>query len=226
MPVFQLDENILFPPPELAEPNGLLAIGGDLSVQRLLNAYQQGIFPWYSDGEPILWWSPSPRLVLLPGEFHLPKRLARTIRQNKFCVRFNHAFDQVIHNCAEIRTDKGENTWITSDMVKAYKELHRLGFAHSIECWYDDKLVGGLYGVCLDSVYFGESMFSHMRDASKVALFALVQLSIKREIKIIDCQVTTRHLLQFGSKEVSGETFQKLLKDNIENILPQKKWRL
>ncbi len=226
MPVFQLPDEIIFPDPQFSEPDGLLAIGGDLSAARLLVAYQQGIFPWYSEGDPVLWWSPAPRLVLLPEEFHLPKRLARTIRKNIFELRADTAFSEVVAFCASVRKDSGEGTWITEEMRKAYIHLHQLGFAHSLECWYKGELAGGLYGVCLDRVFFGESMFSRKTDASKVALVGLIQYSEQVGIRAIDCQMTTPHLLRFGGREVSREEFHELLERFIQQVAPQKMWKL
>ncbi len=226
MPVFQLPHDIIFPLPEHAEPDGLLAVGGDLSPARLLAAYCQGIFPWYSEGEPILWWSPAPRLVLYPGEFHLPRRLARTMRRNVFSVSADTAFREVMENCARVRTESGEGTWITAEMLAAYCRLHEIGFAHSIECWHQGRLAGGLYGVCLDRVFFGESMFTRVRDASKVALARLVEHARATGIGMIDCQMTTDHLLRFGAREVDRQRFQDELQDLIREIRPQKKWRL
>ncbi|NIA04734.1 MAG: leucyl/phenylalanyl-tRNA--protein transferase [Proteobacteria bacterium] len=226
MPVFQLNTDITFPAPDLAEPNGLLAIGGDLSAPRLLEAYRRGIFPWYGEGEPLLWWSPAPRLVLFPDEFHLPKRLARTIRQQLFTITTDTSFAEIIKSCAQTRKQKGEETWITEEMQQAYSRLHELGFAHSIECRYEGKIVGGLYGVALGQVFFGESMFSRKRDSSKVALSALVSHALKTSIKLIDCQMTTEHLLGFGAREISREYLQKLLHRYATKTMPQKKWRL
>jgi leucyl/phenylalanyl-tRNA--protein transferase len=226
MPVFRLPNEIIFPDPLFAEPDGLLAVGGDLSVPRLLAAYQQGIFPWYSEGEPILWWSPAPRLVLLPEEFHLPRRLARTIRKKIFDVRADTAFAEVIASCAALRLESGEGTWITEDMQKAYIRLHELGFAHSVECWSEERLVGGLYGVCLDRMFFGESMFSRRSDASKVALAALVQYAGQAGIRAVDCQMTTAHLLRFGAREMNRHEFHELLEQFIQVIEPQARWRL
>ena len=226
MPVFQLTDDILFPMPELAEPDGLLAVGGDLSPARLITAYRQGIFPWYSDGEPIRWWSPVPRLVLFPEQFHLPRRLARTIRKGIFRVTADTAFAEVISSCGSLRRESGEGTWITEDMKDAYILLHDLGFAHSIECWFEGELAGGLYGVCLDRVFFGESMFSRRRDASKVALASLVQYADETGIRAVDCQMSTAHLLRFGSRELEREEFQEILEQFIQNITAQQKWRL
>lgn len=226
MPVFQLPREIVFPAPELAEPDGLLAIGGDLSPARLLAAYQQGIFPWYSEGEPLLWWSPVPRLVLLPEEFHLPKRLARTIRKEIFQVTADTAFAEVITSCGTVRRDIGQGTWITEEMRQAYTTLHKRGFAHSVECRFAGELVGGLYGICLDQVFFGESMFSRRSDASKVALAALVGHAEQLGIRLIDCQMTTAHLLRFGSRKIEREEFQKLLDRFIRKISPGEQWKL
>lgn len=226
MPIFRLPEEIIFPDSQLAEPDGLLAVGGDLVPARILAAYQRGIFPWYSEGEPILWWYPAPRLVLFPENFHLPKRLARTIRKNIFDVRADTAFAQVIAACASIRQAAGEGTWITEEMRNAYISLHELGFAHSLESWHEGELVGGLYGVCLDRVFFGESMFSSRNDASKVALAALIHNAEHLNIRAVDCQMTTAHLLRFGSREISREEFDELLEQFIQRIMPQKPWRL
>lgn len=226
MPVFRLNRELVFPPPELAEPDGLLAVGGDLSPERLLAAYQQGIFPWYSGEEPILWWSLSPRLVLFPEEFHLPRSLARTIKRGVYQVSADTAFAEVIAACAAVRQESG--TWINQDMQAAYIRLHELGFAHSVECRFEGKLVGGLYGVCLDKMFFGESMFSLRADASKVALAALVSHARNRNsgIAAIDCQMTTAHMLRFGSRELDRQAFQELLEQLVQRIQPQPRWRL
>ncbi|MGI6655987.1 MAG: leucyl/phenylalanyl-tRNA--protein transferase [Desulfobulbus sp.] len=226
MPPFLLSRRLVFPPPELADPDGLLAIGGDLSPTRLILAYSQGIFPWFSEGDPILWWTPSPRLILIPAEFHLPRRLARTIRGGRFAISADTAFAQVIAGCAAAPGRGPDNTWITPAMQQAYIRLHTLGFAHSIECRQDGQLVGGLYGVCLDRVFFGESMFSLVRDASKVALAALVQEALARKIALIDCQVSSNHLLGFGAREVSRAHFQSLLAAHIDDCRPQPPWRI
>lgn len=226
MPVFQLTNDIIFPAPDFAEPDGLLAIGGDLSAPRLITAYRQGIFPWYSEGDPILWWSPAPRLVLLPEQFHLPRRLARTIRKQIFQVSADTAFAEVISSCGSLRKESGEGTWITEEMKNAYIHLFELGFAHSVECWFEGQLAGGLYGVCLDRVFFGESMFSRKTDASKIGLATLVRYAQEIGIRAIDCQMSTAHLLRFGSREIEREEFQEILERFIQTIVPQKKWRL
>jgi len=226
MPVFQLPREILFPDPAFAEPDGLLAVGGDLSSERLIEAYSLGIFPWYSEGEPLLWWSPAPRLVLRPDEFHLPRRLARTIRKKKFTVTADTAFSKIIRECGQSRIRSGEGTWITGEMEAAYNRLHREGLAHSIECWSGDSLAGGLYGLCLDRVFFGESMFCRESDASKVALAQLVTVCKQKEIALIDCQMTTAHLLRFGAREISRNRFRAELTRLIRDRSGQKKWRL
>lgn len=226
MPIFRLSSTIEFPPPELAEPDGLLAIGGDLSVQRLLEAYQKGIFPWYTEGEPLLWWSPAPRLILLPHEFHLPKRLARSMKKQNFTVTADTAFSEVVEQCAQFRDKNRQQTWITADMKKAYCRLHELGYAHSIECWRGSMLTGGLYGVALDRVFYGESMFSRVTNSSKIALYTLVKHAEQLNIKLIDCQVKTEHLSGLGAREVSRKHFQEMLQKYIRTMAPQKKWRL
>ena len=217
MPVFQFSfthrKNHLpaFPPPELAEENGLLAVGGDLSAKRLLLAYSKGIFPWYSAGEPILWWSPSPRLVIIPDEFKVPSRLSRFIKQKKYKVTMDHAFQQVISGCASAADRQDKGTWIDDDMIEAYTLLHEMGYAHSVECWMDDELVGGLYGIALGKIFFGESMFSRQSNASKVAFVYLAEKLLERGFDLIDCQLKTEHLMQFGAREIPGVEFQDLL---------------
>lgn len=224
MPVFQLSDTMLFPPPALAREDGLLAVGGDLSVPRLLLAYQHGIFPWYSPGDPILWWSPNPRLVLFPKEFHLAKRLARTIRQQVFKTTFDTDFSGVIHQCAHLRIEDGEGTWLSEEMIAAYQKLHDLGHAHSVECWQEGKLVGGLYGVCLGAVFFGESMFSLATDSSKIALAALVERLQGWDFDLIDCQIGTGHLQRLGAREISGEEFSARLEEAVARPGHQGKW--
>lgn len=197
-----------FPPVELAlrEPDGLLALGGDLSPQRLLNAYAHSIFPWYSDGQPILWWSPDPRLVLLPENLHIGRSLRKTLRKQPFRLTLDTAFEQVITNCAESRRDQ-EGTWITDEMQQAYIHLHSLGFAHSVEAWDDQQLVGGLYGVALGRAFFGESMFTRRADASKLAFVHFVHQLSDWGYQLIDCQVYTEHLARFGAREMPRSEF-------------------
>jgi len=226
MPVFRLIDKPVFPSPEFAEPDGLLAIGGDLHPARLIMAYSLGIFPWFSEGDPILWWSPAPRLVLFPGEFHLPRRLRRTLNAHTFALSADTAFAEVVAGCATASGRREQGTWITPEMQRAYSRLHELGFAHSIECWRDGQLAGGLYGVCLDRIFFGESMFTRVTGASKVALAILVQQALRLGIAMIDCQMTTGHLLRFGARELTREAFQAQLDLHVDRCLPQKKWRL
>jgi leucyl/phenylalanyl-tRNA--protein transferase len=225
MPIFQLNERLQFPPPDYAEDNGLLAIGGDLRPERLLLAYSQGIFPWYSKGDPILWWFTSPRLVIFPDEFRIPRRITRYARAASLKITRDHAFSQVISECAAVRTERGGETWISPEMQKAYITLHQLGFAHSVECWQNDLLVGGLYGIALDRVFFGESMFSRIKCGSQFALIALVDSLKNKNFQLIDCQMTTNHLLRFGAREISGREFRTQLRNNIKNITPHDNWK-
>jgi leucyl/phenylalanyl-tRNA--protein transferase len=205
-----------FPPTSQAldDPPGLLAAGGDLSPARLLAAYRRGIFPWYSPGQPVLWWSPNPRAVLFPPEFRCTRSLAKTIRNGGFEYAVNRDFEGVIQACAAPRMRSG-GTWITNDMRAAYCELNRQGHAHSIEAYRGSKLVGGLYGVRIGAVFFGESMFSLERDASKVALAHLVAVSATEGIGLIDCQLPSRHLESLGSRSISRERFEALLREQI-----------
>ncbi len=215
MPIFQLTDAPVFPHPSLAEDNGLLAVGGDLSVQRLLAAYSQGIFPWYSEGDPPLWWFTDPRLVIFPAEFKVSRRLARTLRNTAFHITFDQDFSRIIGSCAAVRKENGEGTWINTDMQKAYGELHQAGYAHSVECWLDGKLAGGLYGIKLGNVFFGESMFTRISNGSKAALVALVTHLRQQGVALIDCQMTTDHLVTFGAREIKGSEFRHLLQLHI-----------
>ena len=224
MPVFRLSKQVIFPPPELAEENGLLAVGGDLSPERLVAAYRLGIFPWYGEGYPILWWYTSPRLVLFPAELRITRRLARYLRNSGFLVTFDTAFSKVIGMCAEIRSESRQETWISVEMQRAYTQLHHLGYAHSVECWNEGALVGGLYGVALDRVFFGESMFSMISNASKVALVHLVARLRELSFQLIDCQMTTHHLLRFGAREITGDRFSNLLHQYIQSTAPDGIW--
>lgn len=202
MPVYLLSDDLVFPAPQLARKEGLLAVGGDLSQERLLLAYRMGIFPWYSEDEPIMWWSPDPRLVLYPSEFRVSRSLKKTIRKQMFKLTVDEAFASVIKACARSRTKADEGTWIVEEMIGAYCKLHESGLAHSVEVWQDDKLVGGLYGVSLGKCFFGESMFTHISNASKIALVALVEHLQTLEFSFIDCQISTPHLLSFGAQEI------------------------
>jgi leucyl/phenylalanyl-tRNA---protein transferase len=205
-----------FPPLEqaLEEPSGLLAAGGDLSPARLLAAYERGIFPWYSPGQPVLWWSPDPRAVLFPEEFHCTRSLAKTLRNGGFSFSMDRDFTAVIDGCAAPRAGS-PGTWITSDMRAAYLELHRLQHAHSIETWRAGQLAGGLYGVRLGGVFFGESMFSRERDASKAALAQLVTVCRRNSLAVIDCQLPSRHLASLGSRTIPRSQFQALLREQL-----------
>ena len=224
MPVYQLSEDLIFPPPYLASKSGLLAIGGDLSRKRLLLAYSMGIFPWYSAGEPILWWSPDPRLVLYPDEFKISGSLKKTIRKRVFRITMDRAFDDVITECARVRLENDEGTWIVRDMVQAYCRLHESGFAHSVEAWQAGGLAGGLYGVSLGKCFFGESMFTRVTNASKVALAALVAYLQARDFVFIDCQIATEHLISFGAREISRTRYLTELARALKYRTLQGKW--
>jgi leucyl/phenylalanyl-tRNA--protein transferase len=226
MPVFELTDEIIFPPPELAEDDGLLAIGGDLSEQRILLAYSMGIFPWYSREDPLLWWSPDPRLVLFPKELKLSRSLRQTIRKETFKVTLDTAFEKVIRSCAEVHNNENGGTWITEEMIVSYTALHRSGYAHSVECWLGDELAGGLYGISLGSAFFGESMFAKHSNASKVAFAALVKQLIKWDFDLIDCQVTTPHLMSLGAREIRRSEFMDLLKNSLTKPTNSNKWTL
>lgn len=226
MPIYRLTDEIIFPPPRMATREGILAVGGDLRPERLLLAYSMGIFPWYNDDEPIIWWSPDPRLVLFPGEFHMSKRLQRVIRQQTFEITMDQAFPEVIRACSTTPRPGQNGTWITTDMEAAYIDLHRLGYAHSVESRLDGKLVGGLYGVSLGKCFFGESMFSHVSDASKVALAALVKQVADWGFGLIDCQVETPHLLRMGAREIRRAKFLKLLEEGLQADTRRGKWEL
>jgi leucyl/phenylalanyl-tRNA--protein transferase len=212
MPVFRLTEELIFPPPELADDDGLLAVGGDLRVERLLLAYSMGIFPWYSDGDPILWWSPSPRPILLPEELKVSRSLRQTIKKGIYTITMNRAFEGVIRSCSSIRRSQDEGTWITDEMIDAYIRLHKAGYALSVEAWDGDELAGGLYGVILGKAFFGESMFAKKSDASKVAFVKLAERLKQLGFELIDCQVTTTHLARFGAREVPRPEFINRLK--------------
>ena len=198
-----------FPPLELAliEPNGLLCAGGDLSAQRLLLAYRQGIFPWYSAGEPILWWSPDPRMVLVPSEFKISRSLQRTLRAGTYQIRLDSNFPAVMRFCAQTPRNGQAGTWITAEMQAAYGKLHELGFAHSVETWMNGKLVGGLYGLAIGKMFYGESMFSHATDASKLALAHLTRFLAGQGFGLIDCQMNTPHLASLGAREIPRSEF-------------------
>ncbi|HET6981231.1 MAG TPA: leucyl/phenylalanyl-tRNA--protein transferase [Myxococcaceae bacterium] len=212
MTVFLLGQDPeAFPPPERADRSGLLAVGGDLSPARLLAGYRRGIFPWYSEGQPILWHSPDPRFVLLPGQLHRPKSLEKVLRRKVFELRADTAFSEVLTACAESPRPGQDGTWITPEMHAAYVELHRLGHAHSVEAWKDGALVGGLYGVALGRVFFGESMFARVPDASKAAFATIARALFDAGCLLIDCQVETEHLARFGAADIPRRRFLHLL---------------
>lgn len=215
MPVYQLTEEVMFPNPELAEDDGLLAIGGDLSFERLLLAYCNGIFPWYSDDEPILWWCPKPRFVIKPNEVNVSKSMKRVFNKREFKVTFDNDFEGVIRNCKELRENK-EGTWITNEIMSAYIDLFKRGFATSVEVYKEEKLVGGLYGVKIGRCFFGESMFSTETNASKVALISMCRRLEKEDYIFLDCQMHTNHLESMGGNFVSWEEFKEMLQEGID----------
>ena len=206
--IFRLTNELVFPDPSLAEEDGLLAIEGDLSTERLLLAYQNGIFPWFGDDSPILWYSPKMRFVLFPNDVKISKSMRQIMNSKKYTITVNKAFEDVINACAAIKREGQESTWITTEMKEAYIKLHQLGFAHSIETWENDKLIGGLYGVMMNNVFCGESMFSYQSNASKMALIWLCQ---NIELKLIDCQIHSNHLESLGARMIDRESFMKFL---------------
>jgi len=227
-PYLLSDDHIdLFPDVDLAlnEPNGLLAVGGDLSPQRLLAAYKNGIFPWFSDDQPIMWWSPNPRAILKLNNFKISRSLKKTLNKKHFHVTFDTAFEEVINECSHTRKD-GFGTWITTDMMHAYSELHNLGYAHSVECWHEQKLVGGLYGLSLGHAFFGESMFTRKTDASKVALASLVEQLKKWQFDFIDSQVSSEHMASLGATDISRSQFIRELQQTLKLSTRKGKWQI
>lgn len=224
MPVFRLDDRLEFPPPELADEDGLLAIGGDLRPERLLRAYSLGIFPWYSEGLPILWHSPDPRMVLEVDRLHVPRSLAKAMRRSPCEIRFDTAFRAVVERCARAPRPGQDSTWITREMLEAYVALHELGYAHSIEAHRGGELVGGLYGVALGRAFFGESMFSDEPDASKIAFVTLVRALASWQFSLIDCQVYTEHLARFGARMWSRRDFLAALEIALDAPTRRGKW--
>jgi leucyl/phenylalanyl-tRNA--protein transferase len=210
--MYFLSKELFFPPVSEANPDGILAIGGDLSPERLLLAYKSGIFPWFEEGEPIFWWSPNPRMVLFLDELVVSKSMRNILNRNIFKVTFNQNFREVISNCQKIKRDSQNGTWITNDMIEAYCKLNELGIAKSVEVWQNDELVGGLYGVDLGYVFCGESMFSKVSNASKVAFMALVNQLEKENYKVLDCQVYNEHLESLGCREIDRTDFMEMLK--------------
>jgi leucyl/phenylalanyl-tRNA--protein transferase len=226
VPIFRLVEEPIFPPPDYADASGLLAVGGDLSSERLLEAYRLGIFPWYSDDQPILWWSPDPRLTLNLADFKISRSLGKTLRRGHFRVTLDRAFEQVIQSCAAVPREAQDGTWITQEMQEAYINLHGLGYAHSVETWLGDELAGGLYGVSLGKAFFGESMFHLRTDASKVALATLVEKLRGWGFDFIDSQMTTPHMLKLGAKEVPRRVFLKRLQSALRHPTKRGRWRI
>jgi leucyl/phenylalanyl-tRNA--protein transferase len=224
MPVYQLTNALLFPDPARANPRGLLAVGGDLSAERLLLAYQLGIFPWYGPGEPILWWSPAKRCIMEPTRFHASRSLQRIVRQERFTVTFDEAFPRVIRACAETRIAQGEGTWITPEMVDAYCALHEAGFAHSAEAWCEGQLVGGIYGVSLGRAFFGESMFARVSNGSKIAFYSLAQRLTEWGFSLVDCQITNPHLVRLGAYEITRKEFLRRLNTALQFPTRRGQW--
>jgi leucyl/phenylalanyl-tRNA--protein transferase len=232
--LYQLDEQLYFPSVDLAlsEPNGLLAFGGDLSVERLVSAYSQGVFPWFNQGEPILWWSPDPRAIIEFDDFNCSKSLAKLIRQQRYTVTLNHAFERVIQYCASIPRKSAEfelpetnvTTWITSQMLDAYKRLHQQGYAHSVEVWRENQLVGGLYGVSVGAGFAGESMFHIEPNTSKLALAYLIQHLRCHGIDFVDCQIENPHLVSLGCKSVSRQSFLNRLQIARTQMVSEELW--
>ncbi len=216
MPIYQLSHELVFPHPSLAEEDGLLAIGGDLSVDRILLAYHNGIFPWYNEGEPIIWHAPKPRFVLFPEDLKVSKSMKQLIKSDKYKVTLDHDFKQVIHKCGAIKRADQDDTWITNEMEKAYIELHHQNYAHSVEVWNkNNELVGGLYGINLGTVFYGESMFHEESNTSKLAFISLIQ---NFNFHIIDCQVYTKHLASLGAKEINSEDFYEIIVKESEKV--------
>lgn len=219
--VAAIEDDCDFPPLHhaLTEPNGLIAIGGDLSPQRILRAYQQGIFPWFSQGDPLLWWSPDPRMVLFPHELNIARSLKKVLNQQLFDIRINTAFEQVMTACANTARPEQDGTWIMPEMIKAYTQLHDMGYAHSVEAWQNGQLVGGCYGLKIGRMFYGESMFHHVSNASKVAFVHLVQWLQQAHVGMIDCQMNTPLLASFGAREIPRtrfiETLENLIADDL-----------
>lgn len=226
MPIFRLVDDMVFPPPDYADPSGLIAVGGDLSSERLLEAYRVGIFPWYSDEQPILWWSPDPRFILEPDGFKISRSLQKTLQRKIFQVTFDRVFEDVIAACSTVPREGQRGTWITREMRDAYIELHGLGYAHSVETWFAGNLVGGLYGVSLGKVFFGESMFHKKTDASKVALATLVEKLKSWGFHFIDSQMTTEHMMSLGAKEMPRRIFLKRLQSALRHSTKRGKWHI
>ena len=221
MPIYRLPNELVFPHPSLAEPDGLLAVGGDLTTERLLLAYSNGIFPWFSEEDPILWWSPNPRCIIYPRDINISKSMRKFLRKNPYTVTFDTCFRQVMSLCGSLRT---EGTWVTPEMLESYCTLHNLGLAHSVETWHEGKLVGGLYGVSLGRCFFGESMFSTMDNASKTALITLAARLVERNFLMIDCQVHSKHLESMGATNINRHMFLKLIEVGLTHETIKGSW--
>jgi len=226
MPVFLLSDELLFPPPELASEDGLVAVGGDVGPERLILAYAQGIFPWPVRGMPLLWFSPDPRFVLRPHRMHLSRSLRKRIRRGVFVVTADRALGDVMRECARVPRRGQDGTWITSELVDGYSQLHDRGLAHSVEAWRDGELAGGLYGVSLGAAFFGESMFARASDASKVAFVTLVGNLVHWGISLVDCQVYTEHIARFGAEDVPRADFLQELRSALEEPTREGRWEL
>lgn len=225
MPIFLLGEKPIFPPAELANRDGIIAVGGDLSPERLINAYAAGIFPWYSESDPIIWWSPDPRLVMFPGEVHVSRSMKRLLKRNPFQLTSDRDFAGVIAGCRKFRQHQ-PGTWITPEIAEAYTRLHQLGFAHSVEVWQGKQLVGGLYGISLGKCFFGESMFSEAANASKLAFIKLSEKLFDQGFPFIDCQIPSPHLKTLGAREIPRKDYLKLLEEALKHETRQGKWHL
>lgn len=220
MPIYKLGEKPMFPSGNLAEKDGLIAFGGKITVDFIIEAYSNGIFPWYNNDEPILWWCPNPRTVFFVNEIHISKSMKKLIKNQKYKITFDTAFDKVIENCKNTRKE----TWINEDIIKVYSELYKLGLAHSVEVWDNNKLMGGLYGLCLGKVFFGESMFSLEPNTSKLALISLGNFLNKEDFRIIDCQVHNEHLESLGAIEIGRREFLRILREDIVKKQKFDKW--
>lgn len=223
--IFLLSDDLIFPDPKLADAHGLLAIGGDLSAERLLLAYENGIFPWYSEDQPILWFSPDPRLVLFPAKIIVSRSLKKTINKKVFDIRFDSNFEEVIVECSKIERKDQDGTWITNDMIDAYIDLHNQGYAHSVEAYFEGSLVGGLYGVSLGGAFFGESMFHTMTDASKAAFYYIVDKLKDWDFDFIDSQVVTEHMKNLGAEEITRTKYLELLKNTLKKKAKIGMWK-
>lgn len=226
MPIYRLGPALAFPPPEHTDESGILAVGGDLSPERLLLAYEHGIFPWFNDSDPVLWWCPEDRMVLVPERLKVSKSMKKTLKDGVFQVTFDRDFQSVIRACANTPRPGQDGTWINEEMIEAYSKLHNYGYAHSVESWFQGELVGGLYGVSLGKAFFGESMFSHRSEASKVALYHLVQFAKQKEFHFIDCQVHTPHLESLGATTMPRTLFLEMLEEAVNYPDLRGKWSI